>query len=72
MPSLVMKRKSTPSPLMMSRLTADFIALVTRSRASFTVKPSLYPCSSTPRAISAPEPTAAYLSGITEPSTSST
>ena len=36
MPSLVMMRKSMPSPLMMSLLMADFIARVTSPLASST------------------------------------
>ncbi len=63
-PSLVMIRKSMPSPLMESLLTADFIERVTSSFASFRLMVSLYPSSKTPIAISVPEPTTAYLSGI--------
>src|SRR6266699_7314600 len=66
-PLCVIIKRSTPSPLEMSRATADFIALRIRGLPSSTDRPSLYSDSRTPIAISAPVPTAANLSPRTDP-----
>jgi hypothetical protein len=63
---------STPSPLAASRRMAALIARVARSTAPPGSRSSLYPDSITLMAVSAPVPTEAYRSGITEPSGSKT
>ena len=70
-PSFVTSRRSIPFPLVASLAIADFIARNTRSLHSTKERLSLYVASSTPTAISAPVPIAAYLSGNTEPKGSS-
>ena len=68
MPSESIIITSIPSPVNESRIVAERIALVARSTASCSVISFLNCGSKTPRAISAPVPTAAYSSGRTEPS----